>query len=204
MLEKRGQKIFFTSDWHFAHDKSFLYEPRGFKSSKECDEQIIKNHNSVVAPNDIVYHLGDAMLGENQEYGLECISRLNGQIHMIRGNHDTDQKILKYLNLPNVVQADLYADMIKKGKYHFYLSHYPTMVADIQHSRNGLWNLAGHTHKQDKFENMACKCYNVALDAHNCFPVLLEDIIEDLKEYKRILRESAPPVEDTETLADGH
>lgn len=177
-------RTWITSDWHLSHAKPFIYESRGFKNSQECDEAIISNHNSVVAPNDIVYFLGDAMLGLDQEYGLECISRLNGQLHMIRGNHDTDQKVAKYLTLPNVVQAGLYADMFKKGKFSFYVSHYPTQMGDVILSKNGLWNLSGHTHSKDKFENGMFKCYNVALDAHNCFPVLLDDIIADIREYK--------------------
>lgn len=173
-----------TSDWHMAHAKPFIYESRGFTLSHQHDEAVILNHNSVVRPNDIVWFLGDAMLGPDQEYGLECISRLNGQIHMIRGNHDTDQKVAKYLTLPNVVQAGLWANMIKKGKFSLYLSHFPCHVGDPMLSKNGLWNLAGHTHSKDKFENGMFKCYNVALDAHNCFPCLLDDIITDIREYK--------------------
>ena len=185
-------RIFVVSDWHFFHDKDFIFKSRGFSSIEEHNETVIANHNSVVMPDDIVYHLGDAMMGYEYEKGLECISRLNGKLHMIRGNHDTDQKVQRYLTLPNVVQAGLYADMFKKGKFSFYVSHYPTQVGDILHSQNGLWNLAGHTHSKDKFENGMVKCYNVALDAHNCFPSLLDDIIADIREYKtRVVNEYA-------------
>ena len=45
-------KIWFTSDMHFGHQKSFLWEPRGFNSSEEHDKQIIKNWNSVVGNDD--------------------------------------------------------------------------------------------------------------------------------------------------------
>jgi calcineurin-like phosphoesterase family protein len=177
-------RIFVVSDWHFFHNKPFIVEARGFSSITEHNEAVIANHNSVVSPNDIVYHCGDAMMGGDYEAGLSCISRLNGQIRMIRGNHDTDQKVAKYLTLPNVVQAGLFADMFKKGKFSFYVSHYPTQIGDVILSKNGLWNLAGHTHSKDKFENGMAKCYNVSLDAHNCFPVLLDDIIADIREYK--------------------
>ena len=37
----------FTSDWHFCHDRAFIYEPRGFKNVYEMNETIIKNHNNV-------------------------------------------------------------------------------------------------------------------------------------------------------------
>ena len=41
-------KIWFTSDPHFGHQKEFLWGPRGFNSSLEHDEAIIQNWNSVV------------------------------------------------------------------------------------------------------------------------------------------------------------
>ena len=45
--------------------------------------------------------------------------------------------------------------------------------------------LAGHTHSPDRFQNMEHNCYNVALDAHKCFPVSIDDIIADIKEYRK-------------------
>ena len=35
--------IYFTSDWHFCHNKPFIYESRGFKSIEEMNEIIIEN-----------------------------------------------------------------------------------------------------------------------------------------------------------------
>lgn len=184
MIQKSQPRIFLSSDYHFGHQREFIFKSRGYESMEQHDEAVITNHNSVVAPDDEVWVLGDTMLGTDKDYTLNCIGRLNGRIHMIRGNHDTDQKVAKYLSLPNVIEADKWADMIKKGKFSFYLSHFPCMTGDVVLSRNGLWNLSGHTHNTDKFENGQYKVYNVALDAHNCFPVLLDDIIADIREYK--------------------
>ena len=47
--------IYFTSDWHFCHNKPFIYESRGFKSIEEMNEIIIENHNRVVKEEDIIY-----------------------------------------------------------------------------------------------------------------------------------------------------
>lgn len=57
-------KIWFTSDTHFCHDRGFLYEPRGFTNVEDMNEAIVQRWNSVVAPEDTVYHLGDAMLND--------------------------------------------------------------------------------------------------------------------------------------------
>ena len=85
-------KIWITSDLHFGHQREFLYEPRGFTSIYDHDEEIIKNWNSVVDIDDDVYILGDIMLNDN-EYGIKLFKRLKGKIHIIRGNHDTDARM---------------------------------------------------------------------------------------------------------------
>ena len=84
-------KIFLTSDLHFGHDRGFLYEPRGFDNIGDHDETVIQNWNSVVSEDDDVYILGDLMLNDNA-HGIECIKRLNGHLHIIYGNHDTDAR----------------------------------------------------------------------------------------------------------------
>ena len=48
-------KIYLASDWHFNHNKPFIYEPRGFTNIEEMNEAIIKRHNSVVDDDDDVY-----------------------------------------------------------------------------------------------------------------------------------------------------
>ena len=80
-------RIFVTSDTHFGHDREFLFSPRGFTSIQEHDAAVIANWNSVVGPDDVVYHLGDVMLGDNA-YGITCLKLLNGNIKIIPGNHD--------------------------------------------------------------------------------------------------------------------
>lgn len=180
--------IYFTSDIHFNHSKSFLYEPRGFSSIEEHDEQIIKNWNAIVKPEDTVYVLGDMCLGgsdvQNMWENMSFIEQLNGQLHIIRGNHDTDHRVNMYRECENVVAAGEYATIIKYGKYHFYLSHYPTKVGnyDDEEKHTKLYCLCGHSHVKDKWLDWHDKCYHVELDAHGNMPVSIDQIIEDIKE----------------------
>ena len=183
-VNKISPKIYITSDTHFMHDKDFLYAPRGFNTSEGHDKQIIKNWNLVVSKEDTVYHLGDIGMGTDIEKIASYVNQLNGKIYWIRGNHDTDNKV-KYLkeHCPNIIQVT-YAEMIKYKKYTFYLSHYPTAVGnyDDELKHNKFYSLCGHTHTKDKFldfNNM--KSYHVELDAHNNFPVDIDNIIEDIK-----------------------
>jgi calcineurin-like phosphoesterase family protein len=184
-------KIFVTSDTHFGHDREFLWGPRGFTNSREHDEAIIKNWNEVVGPEDIVYHLGDVMLGDNA-YGIECVKRLNGYITIIPGNHDTATRIELYKRLPNVTVVEFLTDglqpaaaTMKYKKYNFYLSHHPTMTSNLEKApylRMHLINLYGHTHQQKQFYNDTPFMFHVGLDSNNNKPVLLDDAIEIMKQ----------------------
>ena len=178
-------KIWLSSDLHFGHSREFLWGPRGYSSSREHDVEVIRNWNSVVAEGDDVYILGDVMLEDNA-YGLECLRQLNGRLHLVRGNHDSDYRWEHiYPSAENIVEFCGWATVIKYRKLHFHLSHWATATANYDDGK-GLWarliSLSGHTHKQERFHNGDVMKYNVALDAHGNYPVLLDDIIEDIKE----------------------
>jgi len=179
-------KIYVTSDWHFGHDKDFIFGPRGFSNPYEMNDAIVKNHNEIVNEDDDVYVLGDCMLNDN-EAGIELIKSLKGKIHVILGNHDTNARAALYRNCDNIVEV-CYATVLRYRAYMFYLSHYPTMCgnhdADKPMERKVI-NLCGHTHTTDRFADWDNGLiYHVEVDAHECKPVLLDDIITELKEKK--------------------
>lgn len=176
-------KIWFTSDTHFCHDRGFLYEPRGFTSVEDMNEAIVQRWNSVVAPEDTVYHLGDGMLNDT-ERGMEFLKQLNGKIIMIRGNHDTNPRVKAYADAPNVIESGKYADVVTYKKIRFYISHYPTMTSNLEKGaslREHTINLYGHTHQMDNFYQDIPFMYHVGMDSHNCYPVDIDTIIEDIK-----------------------
>ena len=79
-------KIFFTSDTHFFHKNIIKYCNRPFGSVEEMNEALVANWNSVVGPDDHVYHLGDFCFGNVEKWNW-CLEpgRLNGHIHLILG-----------------------------------------------------------------------------------------------------------------------
>jgi calcineurin-like phosphoesterase family protein len=173
--------IYFSSDLHFNHPKKFIYEPRGFKNIYEMNQAIIKNFNSIVKSEDDLYLLGDTILGD-LESGINLFNQLNGNIHLIWGNHCTNNRKIAMSKCPNVVEVIGYAGVLKYNKYHFYLSHYPTLTSnydDDKPLRVRQLCLAGHTHSTSIFED--CGSYNVAVDAHGCYPISIDQIIEDFK-----------------------
>lgn len=174
--------IYFTSDLHLGHDRAFVYEPRGYSSVEAMNSAILYNWNSVITPEDDVYVLGDLMLGDNS-IGMNILKQLNGNIHIIRGNHDTDSRLIQYKMLPNVVEI-CDAKYLKYKKYHFYLTHYPCLTGNLQKESLSQMtlNLHGHRHSNKKFFYDLPYCYNVAVDAHNCTPISIDEIILDMYE----------------------
>lgn len=181
-MKGENKMIYFTSDLHFGHDRQFIYKPRGFSSIQEHDEALIERWNSIVTSEDEVYILGDLMLKDNI-HGIECLKRLNGKKYFIRGNHDTDTRIDLYMDsyCGNISYLGDAITMKYKG-YHFYLSHYPTLTGNLEKEslKRMTCNLYGHTHQKVNFYEDRPYMYHVGVDSHNCYPVSIDQIIEDM------------------------
>ena len=178
-----GANIFFTSDTHFYHDQDFLYAPRGYKSFEEMNEAIVERWNSVVKPGDFVYHLGDVLMND---YDVNIINRLNGTIFLIRGNHDTDNKLSAIAATGKLANPTFIptSELIKFGKLSLFACHYPVLTAnfDDKHFGKHVINMHGHTHQTGNWlfaDNPFV--YHVGLDSHNNTPVSIEEIITDIR-----------------------
>lgn len=87
--------IWIISDTHFNHKNILGFTDsegkkfRGdlFKDVSDMNEQMIYNWNSVIKPEDKVYHLGDVYFGSQPEADA-ILSRLMGKKRLIVGNHD--------------------------------------------------------------------------------------------------------------------
>jgi len=167
--------IYFISDLHLCHNKEFVYKERGFNNVYDMNSAIIKNWNSVVNSEDDVYLLGDIMLNDNEE-GLRCLKQLKGNIHIIRGNHDTDVRVELYKECYNVVEV-CDAKYLHTGKYHFFLSHYPCLVGNYNGKKT--ISICGHLHTSDPINQIDISdIYHVECDSNNCTPVSIDVIIE--------------------------
>ena len=179
--------IYLTSDLHFCHKKDFLYKPRGFSSIGEMNYAIVSIWNNTVQDDDDIYILGDIMLNDDEE-GIFLLKNLRGRIHIIRGNHDSDRRIELYKQCPHVVKVENSIYLHYNG-YHFYLSHYPTLTSNFDFDKPlkaRLINLCGHSHIQNAFEDWdryKAPIYHCEVDAHNCTPILLDDIITEIQSH---------------------
>lgn len=171
--------IWLISDTHFNHNKDFIWKARGFNSVEEMNNEIIKRWNNIVKPDDIVYHLGDVIMGDLNS-GIEIINQLNGKIRLAIGNHDTSARLETFRNF-DIFEDIQFGYRIKKGKKTFILTHYPTLTGNYDNSKT--YSIHGHTHSLNAF----CEydlMYNVNCEAHNCTPILWENMIEDIFNHK--------------------
>ena len=173
--------IYVTSDLHFGHDREFIWKARGYNSIEEMNEDYVHKWNTTVSDEDDVYVLGDLMLGDKSN--IEYIKRLKGIIHIALGNHDTRTREEMYRELPNVVEV-MWAIKLDYRKYHFLMTHFPTMTGNLEKEslRQMTLNLYGHTHQNTNFYEDRPYMYHVGVDSHNGYPMLLDTIIIQMKE----------------------
>lgn len=182
-------KIFVTSDLHLNHNKDFVYKERGFNSIAEHNEAIVRNWNTTVSDNDIVYVLGDSMLNDDDTTVSKYLKQLRGHIFYIIGNHDTARRLRIYESIGWKCLG--YAHTIQHKKQSFYLSHYPTLCGNYDEDRplnKQVINICGHTHTKNPFDDFnKGLIYHVDMDAHNCTPVNIDTIVNDIKERNELV-----------------
>lgn len=169
--------IYLTSDLHFNHDKSFVWQERGFRCVEEMDEGLVKRFNTILTDDDTLYILGDCCMGLN-DISMPYLEKIKGHKRLIIGNHDSTAKIAEYQNR-NIFESIEFGDRIKYHKRWFILSHYPMLVGNASNEK--IWNLHGHTHQKHHFGSVP-QCYHVGVDAHDCYPISIEKIYNDIKE----------------------
>ena len=177
-----NDRVFFTSDLHLCHDREFIWKARGFESVDEMNRTIVERWNETILEGDEVYIVGDLMLADTEK-GLKLVSSLNGNIHIVAGNHDTDNRLKAYRSLHNVKSVS-FAERLRWNGYHFLLTHTPSLTGNLEKDtlKQMTLNISGHTHSKNPFFYDLPYVYNVAVDAHDCYPVSVWKIVDDMKE----------------------
>ena len=142
----------------------------------------------MITNDDDVYLLGDCVLGQDLEDSLSLMKHLNGKLHIIRGNHDSNRRWEAYSKLPNVIER-VTAAYLDYKHYHFYLSHFPTITSNNDYEKPlkaRILNLCGHTHTLNPWEDIdKGYIYHCEVDAHYCCPIELDKIIESFENWKQ-------------------
>lgn len=174
----------FTSDLHFGHVQVNIMKygrNEFFGSLEEMNEQLIENHNSVVAPLDHVIILGDVVMGKRGE-SLPLIERMNGRKTLILGNHDYPHPCNpeKIVNKWTEIYGELFITMhmgvkIDLGFMNAWASHFPAVMEDhtdevryaefrpVEQFQAGMPIIHGHLHCEEI--HVAPRHVHVGIDA---------------------------------------
>lgn len=164
--------IWYTADHHFGHKRIIELAHRPFRSVEEMDEEMVQRWNAVVAPGDLVYHVGDFAFADHTPY----LSRLKGQKRLILGNHDHSNRV-KAAKGWSTVDSML---TIKDGETPIVLCHYGLRVWNRSHY--GALHFYGHSHGSLPGDSQSC---DVGVDCWSFAPVSLDMIRMKLETQPR-------------------
>lgn len=142
---------YYISDLHFGHKNVINFDKRPFGTVEEMERVIVTNWNKKIKNSDIVYILGDFCFKGPTEW-IRLLSILNGEKHLIIGNHDENRINNEIAKMFKTVQ--FYKEITDCGRK-VILSHYPILFYKQAYSSN-TYMLYGHVHnntEEVKFVN---------------------------------------------------
>jgi len=165
---------------HYYHSNIILpeYCDRPYKSIEEMNEALIANFNELVGPKDDVFHLGDFAFGRGATPSRvqAILRRLNGRIHLIKGNHDSEKRLKEIGGFQWI--KDVYK--LRYEKLRFWLSHYAHRRWPGSHK--GTFHLYGHSHGNLPGYG---RSMDVGVDAWDYKPVHIDKVVKVLEKQDR-------------------
>lgn len=150
---------------------------RDFTDVNEMDYHILECWNSVVKPGDIVYHLGDVMIGSKETF-KSFWPKLNGSKRLICGNHDD----IPFLSAGGFFKKVLMWRMFPE--YEIMFSHVPLHISSLYRGKDTsapMFNVHGHIHTMASPEG-PYKC--VCVEQTNYTPVNIEDLAVESRKFR--------------------
>ena len=170
MLHKLDGNVYVTSDTHYWHKAVIQYCNRPFANTYEMNQELVKRWNSRISHKDHVFHVGDFAFGSRKMI-LEILDALNGNIYLIKGNHD--RKITGDIEKRFVWVKSDFLTSLDNVPVHFY--HFPVEYWNKAHY--GGWMLHGHSHG---LKTPGRRRIDVGVDTNNYYPYHIEEIREHM------------------------
>lgn len=193
--------IYYVADLHFGHNNVIKLSKRPFSNTEEMNSSLVQSWNKRVKNGDRVYILGD-LFYRFSAYE-QILEKLNGEKHLILGNHDTSW-LEEYTALENGKAFKSYrlrdtkedlgkyfksvSDILQitDGNVGCILCHYPLL--SWKHEKR-LYMIHGHLHNDttDPFFHHVAeneKMLNAGVDINGFMPVTLEEMIENNRIFK--------------------
>ncbi len=171
-------KKFITADHHFFHEGILKLCNRPFPDVAAMNEDLVARWNSVVAPNDVVYYVGDMFYRGRTADCKALLARLRGQIHFVKGNHDKKMPVelrSRFLSWGDMLE-------VKHEGHLVVLCHYAMRV--WRHSNKGSYHVYGHSHGNLR-EDPNSLSFDIGVDCWDFRPVPIEAVIEKMQQKEK-------------------
>lgn len=180
------------SDTHFSHRNVMKFCKKTRPYAVDCynptadeirnmDEALIAAWNKK-SKNKVIWFLGDFSFSKDAEYNASIFNRLEGDKHLIKGNHD--HKETYRLGWSSVHE---YKEL-KIGDDHFVLFHYP--ISSWNKMIHGSYHLHGHVHGEHVPGKDTLRLLDVAVDNGFTEPLSLQEV----KDYLSKRTVQHPPI----------
>lgn len=185
----------FTSDLHLGHRRIIELSYRPFASVEEMNRQLVDRWNDRVQPEDVVYVLGDVVMG-NVRQMLPVVQQLKGTKLLVPGNHDGcwpghkrwRREARRYIEVGGFTavlgtEVDAGVVSLALGNEPVLMCHFPYRgdhTAEVRYPEwrpadNGAVLLHGHVHGAWRRNG---RQINVGVDAWDYAPVSLRELCE--------------------------
>jgi len=184
----------FSADIHIDHTNCLHLANRPFSSIQDMENTIVDNFNKKIKPDDVLYLLGDVCLGKKTSWIRFLDKLVCRNVILLIGNHDKWSCIPKdkILMVAEFVRLRIHGRILILSHYPYRCSWFrafwkrlhPAVVSKKRPKDTGLWLLHGHDHRKTALCDYHPRQINVGVDAHNFFPVSINDIIRIIQQQE--------------------
>jgi len=143
-------KVYLGTDFHDCHDRTFIWEARGFADCKSQSKALYKELDEKLTHDSLLVYLGDLTLNSTQAHAKWLLEKMSvGSLMYIDGNHDHRvAKVRQSKELTGIVWLPKMVELTFIGrsghKHHTTLCHFP--MREWNHMNHGAWHIHGHIH----------------------------------------------------------
>jgi hypothetical protein len=138
-------QVNFASDFHYNHDREFLWGARGFKSVVDHDAFIAQQCASLPHDSLLVY-LGDFSLNSSFEKTMSLFKRINCTLFYVFGNHES-------------IPYRIYNDSLKDFANHSSIDLCHSQIFPFSVDKNNLQGRPGIDIRQNVINFFGEECY---------------------------------------------
>lgn len=141
--------IRYISDTHFGHKNIMRYDNRPWSNVADMEWEMTELWNKTVSPSDEVYILGDVVWSNKLDEWRRILTRLNGTLYIVKGNHDkTDilEQLVKDGTIMGWQHQLVVQDLGDNGKSRYVVLNHSPMPFFVNMHHDNTYHLYGHVH----------------------------------------------------------